>query len=152
MLKEQGAFIAPYIAGVLSDELFTHPVYGRKGSPQNLKALEMKADAKDFIAIMKKVKPKMAFAVDAVNETGVTARKHRDHEKWIFAESFGNFEALKAMTSTAGELAALTGRNNPYPKKLGVIEAGAYADLLIVDGNPTRRHHRDWRQSQVVQC
>ena len=44
--------------------------------------------------------------------------------------------ALKAMTSTAGELAALTGRNNPYPHKLGVIEPGAYADLLIVDGNP----------------
>ena len=40
------------------------------------------------------------------------------------------------MTSTAGELAALTGRLNPYPGKLGVIEAGAYADLLIVDGNP----------------
>ncbi|MDH3600103.1 MAG: amidohydrolase family protein [Candidatus Tectomicrobia bacterium] len=136
LLKEQGAFIAPYICGVLSDELFTHPVYGRKGSPQNLKAMEMKEGAKNFIAIMKKVKPKIAFAVDVVNETNINARKHRDHEKWIFADSFGNFEALKAMTSTAGELAALTGRNNPYPKKLGVIEAGAYADLLIVDGNP----------------
>ena len=41
------------------------------------------------------------------------------------------------MTSNGGELAALTGRGNPYPEgKLGVIEKGAYADLLIVDGNP----------------
>ena len=40
------------------------------------------------------------------------------------------------MTSTAGELAALTGMNNPYPGKLGVIEKGALADLIIVDGNP----------------
>ena len=40
------------------------------------------------------------------------------------------------MTSTGGELAALTGENNPYRGKLGVIEEGAFADLLIVDGNP----------------
>jgi imidazolonepropionase-like amidohydrolase len=31
---------------------------------------------------------------------------------------------------------ALSGKQNPYPNKLGVIEAGAYADILIVDGNP----------------
>jgi imidazolonepropionase-like amidohydrolase len=137
LLKAEGAFIAPYISGVLSDELFTHPVYGKVGSPQNLKAREMKEGAKDFVAIIKKVQPKVAFAVDVVNETGDNARKHRDHEKWCFADSFGNYEALKAMTSTAGELAAMTGKNNPYPAgKLGVIESGAYADVLIVDGNP----------------
>jgi len=136
LLKEKGAFIAPFIAGVLSDELFTHPVYGKEGSPQNMKATEMKENAKDFIAIMRKVKPKIAFAIDVVNETGATGRKHRDHEKWIFADAFGNFEALKAMTSVAGELAAQTGGNNPYPGKLGVIDEGAYADILLVDGNP----------------
>ena len=42
------------------------------------------------------------------------------------------------MTSTPGELVALTGQNNPYPGKLGVIEEGAYADLLIVDGDPLK--------------
>ena len=48
-----------------------------------------------------------------------------------------NFEVLKQLTSTAGELLALSGPRNPYPDgKLGVIEEGAYADLLIVDGNP----------------
>ena len=49
---------------------------------------------------------------------------------------FGNYEALKAMTSVAGDLAALTGQNNPYPGKLGIIEPGAYADIILVDGNP----------------
>ncbi|UCH73344.1 MAG: hypothetical protein JSU82_13465, partial [Rhodospirillales bacterium] len=34
-------------------------------------------------------------------------------------------------------LMALTGQMNPYPKaKLGVIEEGAYADIILVDGNP----------------
>ena len=30
----------------------------------------------------------------------------------------------------------MSGPRNPYPNKLGVIEEGAYADLLLVDGNP----------------
>ena len=54
------------------------------------------------------------------------------------AQTFGsNFEVLKQLTSTAGELPALSGPRNPYKDgKLGVIEEGAYADLLLVDGNP----------------
>jgi imidazolonepropionase-like amidohydrolase len=40
------------------------------------------------------------------------------------------------MTSTGGKLAALTGGSNPYPAPLGVIEEGAYADILLIDGNP----------------
>jgi imidazolonepropionase-like amidohydrolase len=28
------------------------------------------------------------------------------------------------------------GQRNPYPGKLGVIEQGALADLLLVDGDP----------------
>ena len=35
------------------------------------------------------------------------------------------------------QLLALSGPRNPYPGKLGVIETGAYADLLLVDGDPT---------------
>ena len=39
-------------------------------------------------------------------------------------------------TSTNGELLQLTGLRNPYPGRLGVVEEGALADLLLVDGNP----------------
>ena len=39
-------------------------------------------------------------------------------------------------TADNGELLALSGLVNPYPGKLGVIEEGASADLLLVDGNP----------------
>jgi imidazolonepropionase-like amidohydrolase len=31
---------------------------------------------------------------------------------------------------------AFSGFINPYPGKLGVVEEGALADLLLVDGNP----------------
>jgi imidazolonepropionase-like amidohydrolase len=30
----------------------------------------------------------------------------------------------------------MSGLRNPYPGKLGVVEEGALADLLLVDGNP----------------
>ncbi len=45
-------------------------------------------------------------------------------------------EALIMATSTNAELLEMTGLRNPYPGRLGVVEEGAYADLLLVDGNP----------------
>jgi imidazolonepropionase-like amidohydrolase len=52
-------------------------------------------------------------------------------------EFFSNIEILKQATSINGELLRLTGKLNPYPQgPIGVIEKGAYADILVVDGNP----------------
>ena len=39
-------------------------------------------------------------------------------------------------TATNGELLALSGLRSPYEGKLGVIEIGALADMLLVDGDP----------------
>ncbi len=39
-------------------------------------------------------------------------------------------------TSTNAQLLEMTGLRNPYPGKLGVVDEGAYADLLLVDGDP----------------
>ena len=52
-------------------------------------------------------------------------------ERW-----FTPAEALQMATATNGELLLLTGNRNPYPGTLGVVSEGAYADLLLVDGNP----------------
>ncbi|PSN11409.1 hydrolase [filamentous cyanobacterium CCT1] len=45
-------------------------------------------------------------------------------------------EVLRMATSTNASLLALSGPRNPYPGKLGVVEEGALADLLLVNGNP----------------
>jgi imidazolonepropionase-like amidohydrolase len=45
-------------------------------------------------------------------------------------------EALLMATGTNAQLLAMSGKRNPYPGKLGVVEEGAFADLLLVDGNP----------------
>jgi len=56
--------------------------------------------------------------------------------KW-WVDALGTHRVLKAITSTAGELMAMSGEMNPYPAgPLGVVQEGAYADLLLVDGNP----------------
>jgi imidazolonepropionase-like amidohydrolase len=49
---------------------------------------------------------------------------------------YTNAEVLRIATSVNAELLALSGLRNPYPGRLGVIEEGAFADLLVVDGNP----------------
>ena len=40
------------------------------------------------------------------------------------------------LTGTNADLLKLSGPRDPYPGKLGVVEEGAYADLLLVEGNP----------------
>jgi len=50
---------------------------------------------------------------------------------------WSNVEILQQATSINGELLQLTGVLNPYPKgPFGVIQEGAYADILLIDGNP----------------
>ncbi len=82
---------------------------------------------------------KVVLASDHIPQWN-TGREYDDRaldEFEFFSEAIGNFRTLKSFTSTAGELNALTGQMNPYPEgPLGVIQEGAYADLLLVDGNP----------------
>ena len=46
-------------------------------------------------------------------------------------------QVLKTATSDNADLLALSGARNPYEGKLGTIEQGAFADMLVVDGDPT---------------
>jgi imidazolonepropionase-like amidohydrolase len=45
-------------------------------------------------------------------------------------------QALKLVTHDNAQVFALSGPRNPYPGKLGVVEQGALADLLLVNGDP----------------
>ena len=78
---------------------------------------------------------KIAFGTDCLFETASAAKQDKllaKLKRW-----FTPYEALKMATSTNAELLALYGPRNPYPLgPLGVIEEGAYADLILVDGNP----------------
>ncbi len=52
-------------------------------------------------------------------------------------EHYTNAEALRMLTSGNAGLFELSGERNPYrDAKLGVIAEGAWADLILVDGDP----------------
>lgn len=56
-----------------------------------------------------------------------------------FAKVFGNAGTLRIATSGNCELFALSGPRNPYKEaRLGVLQRGAWADMLVVNGDPTR--------------
>jgi imidazolonepropionase-like amidohydrolase len=134
-IAKEGIFLTSNMAAV-SEDSFKHPLYGNPKNPQYIKLKQFMEKSKNFAKWVKKHNVKWSFGDDLVLSTQTFFRQHLDYEKWFVGELFGNYFALKGMTSTPGQLAQLTGKNNPYPGKLGVIEKGAYADILIVDGNP----------------
>ncbi len=135
-LVEKEAFFSPNLTA-LAPEALEHPMHQDPTFPPTAKFLWLRKNSEQLMDLVREYKPKMVFDSDYVLLTGVPYRQSMDFTKAFVAREFGNLWALQMMTSNGGELAALTGRGNPYPEgKLGVIEEGAYADILIVDGNP----------------
>ena len=98
------------------------------------KALEVFAGTDNAYKLAKKYKIKTAFGTDALFDARVASRQGAILAKMV--RWYTPAEALRMATADNGELMALSGFINPYPGKLGVVEVGALADLLLVDGNP----------------
>jgi imidazolonepropionase-like amidohydrolase len=77
---------------------------------------------------------KLAWGTDALFDPDMTRKQGGQLAK--MTRWFTPAEVLRMATSTNAELLALSGERNPYPGVLGVVEVGAMADLLLVDGNP----------------
>ncbi len=132
-MKDKGVFLVAQMTGISP---YLQQLPALQAEPNKSKLAAATELSKDFVDNVKAVQPKMAFQSDVVFNTGEGMRAQLDYEKWFHAELFGNFAMLRAATGWAGELVAMSGKANPYPGKLGVIEKGAYADILLVDGNP----------------
>jgi imidazolonepropionase-like amidohydrolase len=77
---------------------------------------------------------KLAWGTDFLFDPRQNVKQNADILKlkqWMTAA-----EILKLVTHDNAQLLALSGPRNPYPGQLGVVEAGALADLLLVDGDP----------------
>ncbi len=135
-LVDKGAIFSPNLVA-LTPEAAAHPMHKDPDFPPTKKFMWLRENSDQLFDLIRKYEPTMVFNSDYVLLAGDFYRKSMDFTKYVFAREFGNYWALKMMTSNGGKLAALTGKNNPYPDgKLGVIEEGAYADILVVDGNP----------------
>ncbi len=106
-------------------------------SPQSRKkALEVFAGTDRAYKLAKKYKIKTLFGTDLLFDAKLTQRQGAQLVK--LQRWYTPHEALRSATAHNGELLALSGFINPYPGKLGVVEEGALADLLLVDGNPLK--------------
>jgi imidazolonepropionase-like amidohydrolase len=84
------------------------------------------------LAIRHKIK--LAWGTDALFDPRLATGQGAQLAK--MTRWFTPAEILRMATSTNAELLALSGPRNPYPGRLGVVEVGALADLILVDGDP----------------
>src|SRR5499427_10573901 len=104
------------------------------GSVQRAKAEEVWSGIGTTYELAKKYKLKTAWGTDVLFSRALAQQQGAilaSLTRW-----YTPAEALIMATSTNAELLAMSGKRNPYPGQLGVVEEGAFADLLLVDGNP----------------
>jgi imidazolonepropionase-like amidohydrolase len=104
------------------------------GSVQRAKKMQVVQGTDSVYTLAKKYDLKTAFGTDILFDARETTRQGAllaELTRW-----FTPAEVLKMATSVNGELLALSGPRNPYPGKLGAVEKGALADLVLVDGDP----------------
>jgi imidazolonepropionase-like amidohydrolase len=104
------------------------------GSEERAKQLQVVQGTDTVYALAKKYHLKTAFGTDILFSQKLAARQGAQLAKLI--RWYTAAEVLKMATATNAELLAMSGLRNPYPGKLGVVEEGALADLLLIDGNP----------------
>lgn len=105
-----------------------------EGSVNRAKQLTMFAGTDMAYGLAKKYNLRTAWGTDILFEPKMTVNQGAilaTMSRW-----YSNDEILVMATSTNAELLAMSGPRNPYPGKVGVIEADAYADILLVDGDP----------------
>jgi len=105
-----------------------------EGSINRAKQLQVSEGTNTAYEFAKKYKIKTAWGTDTLFDPGLATKQGKQLAKmtrWYSAD-----EVLITATSTNAELLAMCGQRNPYNGKLGVIESGAFADLLIIDGDP----------------
>lgn len=87
-----------------------------------------------MIAMAKRVGVRMGWGTDFLFEPELNVEQNA----FILGlrEFFTPAEILRLVTHDNAELLALSGLRSPYQGRLGVVEEGALADLLLVEGDP----------------
>ena len=111
--------------------LITYEALANEGASLGLPAVSVakietvRSQGQKALEILAKAGVKMALGTDLLGES----HRHQSEELRIRADILGNGTALQQATIHAAELINM-------PGQLGVVKAGAIADLLLVDGNP----------------
>lgn len=132
IMTEKGVWLS--IQPFMIEEQNDYPI----DSPSREKRDYVYGHTDEVYKIAKKYKVKTAWGTDLTGKQKIDSRNDLTRlvglKKW-----FSPYEALKMVTSTNAEMLRLSGPRNPYQQgKLGELTEGAYADLIIVKGNPLR--------------
>ena len=103
-------------------------------SQEHVKALEVIAGTDKTYTLAKKYKLKTAFGTDILFSQSQAQQQGAmlaGLVRW-----YTPAETLAMATGTNAQLLTMSGNRNPYAGRLGVVDEGALADLLLVDGNP----------------
>jgi imidazolonepropionase-like amidohydrolase len=106
----------------------------REGSANRKKQIQMTAGTDTAYRLAKQYRIKTAWGTDTLFDPKLATRQGAQLAKLV--RWYSPAEVLKMATADNAEVLALSGLRNPYPGKLGVVEQGALADLLLVDGDP----------------
>ncbi len=107
----------------------------KQSNPVNrAKQLEVAQGTENAYRLAKKYRIKTAWGTDVLfsPKGGITQNRQLTKLTLWYTPA----EVLKMATADNAQLLALSGPRNPYPGKLGVVEEGALADLLLVQGDP----------------
>jgi imidazolonepropionase-like amidohydrolase len=105
-----------------------------EGSPSRRKELEMFRGTETAYRLAIKHKLKTAWGADILFDPKAAAAQGANLTRLLRWRTPA--EILQTATSVNAELLALSGPRSPYEGKLGLVEAGALADLLLLDGDP----------------
>jgi imidazolonepropionase-like amidohydrolase len=110
-----------------------------EGSASRAKELEVREGTDAAYRLARQYGIKTAFGSDALFSAQAAAKQGEMLTR--LSRWYSNPEILRMATSGNAELLALSGPRAPYPGKLGVVETGALADLLLVNGDPVADIH-----------
>lgn len=127
LLAEKGAWLSMQPLGPETPDFMS--------ADQKQKKKDVSAGGDNIYKWSKKYNVKLAWGSDLLLDPSATKMQNSFVVK--LKQWFSPYEILKMVTSDNAQLLLLSGKRNPYKEgRLGVVEEGAYADLIIIDGNP----------------
>jgi len=106
-----------------------------KGDPRQVKAQRAVDNTANVMTWAKKHGLTMGWGTDLLDTKEMRDEQLKDLTMRMGMGNFSCAELMIQATGNGGKTVALCGQRNPYGK-LGVIEAGAMADILIYSKNP----------------
>ena len=128
MIADMGAYAS--VQALVAKQLLS--VY-KESDPRLAKAQAAWDNVGNVFGWIKKHNVTMGWGTDLLE--GLDTRKQQLDDLILRKEWFSSPELMIQATGNNGEIVALSGKRNPYGK-LGVIEEGAMADVLIYSKNP----------------